>query len=808
MDSDRFSLTDFVSLRSEDLFSKVHAFNECISDFGKKGYEDAYLRQIIKAGSSRVSILDGDKAKEVIIMCSANYLGLANHPRLIAASKDALDKYGASVSSVPLIAGSTDLHKKLEKELSLFKKTENAILFPTGYAANTGVITALTSFNDWVVVDKMVHYSIIDGVRAARAKMISFRHNDDEHLKEILENIRKKENKCGILVVIEGVYGIDGDLPPVNDIVRIAHQYDARVMVDECHATGVVGKFGEGIISQVRENTMPDIIMDSLSKALGSMGGWIGSSHEVTKYLRYYSKPVSFSVGLPTVSVAAALAGLNEIKSNPGLVKKCQENSEFVKFLLSDLGFDNVRKSNSAIMSIVIGDELKLRKITKELLDNNVWVEGIPFPAVPRGQERIRIRVQASHTKDDLKEVVSTIDKVLTKHRAGKVKVLGTTLVKAVNVHPSTDVIIAESNGQLMEVAQFLWNIESESAQGVAWYRIEDKVEFLSGSFSYHKNNVQITVFFVKEAGKIIATASAFIDQKAFANHSERVGYIGCVGFLPEHETSATKVIQQVCDHLSEQGIKVVLGPVDVPMFIFGGGITDINKRGVVPFFQPYYPSFYKNIFKKSGFVCNKTFSYYLFDLSCVADNILDHFDGDKIIVREINKLDLLNEATVVCDLLNECFSSQYLFYGITKDEFIDMARIFLDIIYPDLWMIAEVDGKPAGFISAFPLCEEAFRLAKGNWGLVDLEEIRHRLMMASKGSIAWLAVSDKFKGHYVGKKLLGKLLLNMKKRGYSSATMTWEISDPDFERENLVLEMGGIRADYDLQIYSHRRTL
>ena len=807
MDSDKFSLTDFINLRSDDLFFKAKAFSEFALDGIKKGYEDNYLRQVINSGSSRVKILEGQKTKEIISMCSANYLGLSNHPNVIDAAKDAIDRYGTSVSSVPLIAGTTELHRRLELELAAFKKVQDVVLFPSGHVANTGVITALTTPNDWVVVDKLVHYSIIEGIRASRAMVASFRHNDPEHLKQILEKIRDRESKSGILVVIEGVYGIDGDIPPINDLINVTRQYNARLMVDDCHATGVLGKNGEGIISQVKGPFLPDIIMDSLSKALGSMGGLIGSTDEVVKYLRYYSKPVSFSVGLPAVSVAAALAALGEIKTRPDLVRKCQENAEFLKNLLIDMGLHNVSKSNSAIMSIIVGDELKLRNIGKDLFNNGVWVEGIPFPAMPRGQERIRLRVSAHHTKDDLLQVAQTIEKIFKKYMLlPKLASTGFTS-DDLSADRSLDVSIAKSRDELSEVANFLWEQESQTSEGLAWYRIDDKIKYLSGGYAYHRENVKVTVFYARHRKKIVATATTFIDRNAIGSDLRLKGFIGCVGFVQSHENLSVKVLQAALKHLQNQAVGVVYAPVDVPMFIFGGGISNFNTRPINPFFQPYYPKHYAEIFPKIGFESSFKTEYYSFDL--IENRNHQHLDnqGSSIKIREIDKLHWVEDAKIIWGILNERFFQLEHFYGIKLEEFIEMERLFLDLIYPDLWLIAEVDNKPVGFISAFPLCPGIFRQLRGQWGLFDLEEIRLQLERASEASIVWHAVSSAYKGRGIGQMLLDQLLQNMHQRGYTKATMTWEISDPDSRADDLVFNSGGQKAGYELEFWSCKLT-
>jgi 8-amino-7-oxononanoate synthase len=405
-----------MSLKSADLFHKAEAFSEFLQDVRRKGYVSPYLQNAVSPSSGRIRIVENNKEREVIQMNTANYLGLASHPKVVKAAHDALEQYGTSMCGVPLIAGTTDVHKELEQTLGRFKQVEEVTLFQTGYAANMGTIAALVEPQDWVVVDKQVHHSILDGVRLAQAKCARFRHSDPKHLQQILERIRRKHHDCGILIVIEGVYGIDGDIPPLPEILAVGKKYDARLMIDECHATGVLGKNGKGLAEHFELTEPVDIVMDSLSKALGSIGGWIGTSRKVADYLRFYARPIVFSVGLSPVSAASALAALNLLRDEPNRVTRIQNNAEFMRSGLADLGIQDVTRSSSAIMSIVIGDELKLRRLCTELFQEGLWVEGIPYPAVPRGQERLRLRVNAKHTHHDLQSALCLLKDKLHKY--------------------------------------------------------------------------------------------------------------------------------------------------------------------------------------------------------------------------------------------------------------------------------------------------------------------------------------------------------------------------------------------------------
>ena len=349
-------------------------------------------------------------------MASADYLGLSKHPEVLAAAQKAVEQFGASVCSVPLMAGATSLHSELETALAQFVETEACALFPTGHAANIGLIQALCTSKDTVVLDKLIHCSIWDGVRLSGARWRSFRHSNPKDLSRVLENIRSKQKESGILVVVEGVYGIDGDIAPVSDLLDVCNHFGARLMVDEAHATGVVGKTGRGSMElhEIKDKSL--IVMGSLSKSLGSFGGYIAGQAEVVDYLRYYARTIAFSVGLPASCAGAAMAGLKILQGHPDRLSQLRSNMHFFKNGLGNLGVANAKESGSAIFSAPVGNEATLRDVARDLFRHGVFTEGLVFPAVPQGQERIRFRVSANHTQEELSHVLQIVDKVFSEH--------------------------------------------------------------------------------------------------------------------------------------------------------------------------------------------------------------------------------------------------------------------------------------------------------------------------------------------------------------------------------------------------------
>ena len=299
LNSDFYSLADFPDHPDPDLFKKADVFWGYRDDMTEKGYI-RYRRPLTSKSSNRVMIEDDftGKEKEMVMMGSNNYLGLTTHPKVIKAAQEMTEKYGAGAGSVPLLAGSFDIHRKLEIKLAELKGCEDALVFPSGYVTNLGCIQALVRNGDLAVIDRLAHASIIDGCILSPGTFRTFKHSDVDSLRGVLK--RNVTNFNGKLVLIDGVYSMDGDIAPLAEITEAAHEYGAKVMVDEAHATGVIGEMGGGTPSFFKMKPGEvDIVMGTLSKSLGGVGGFVASTKEVVNFLRYYTRSFFFSSNFP-----------------------------------------------------------------------------------------------------------------------------------------------------------------------------------------------------------------------------------------------------------------------------------------------------------------------------------------------------------------------------------------------------------------------------------------------------------------------------------------------------------------------------
>jgi len=341
-------------------------------------------------------VVDG---KRVLNFCSNNYLGLANHPRIVQAAQEAVKKYGVGPAAVRSIAGTMDLHLELERRLAAFKGVEAAITFQSGFTANMGTIPALVGKEDAVFSDELNHASIIDGCRLSGAKIIRYAHCNPQDLDRVLAEERGKYPRA--MVITDGVFSMDGDMAPLDKIYEVVQKYDAILMVDDAHGEGVIGKGGRGIVDHFSLHGKVDVEVGTLSKAFGVVGGVSAGNPVVVEWLRQRGRPFLFSSAMTVPDVAACLAALDILESSTELVDKLWENTRYFKAEMRKLGFDT-GLSTTPITPIMLGEAPLAQQFSRELFEQGLFAMSIGFPTVPKGKARIRVMISASHSKNDL----------------------------------------------------------------------------------------------------------------------------------------------------------------------------------------------------------------------------------------------------------------------------------------------------------------------------------------------------------------------------------------------------------------------
>jgi len=361
--------------------------------------------------SPQDAVIKINTGQEVINFCANNYLGLSSHPDVIQAAKDAMDSHGFGMSSVRFICGTQDIHKKLEQKIADFYETEDTILYAAAFDANGGVFEPLLTAEDAIISDSLNHASIIDGVRLCKAMRYRYANSDMEDLEEQL----KKANDDGArfkIIVTDGVFSMDGIVAPLDKICDLADKYDALVMIDECHATGFIGKKGIGTLEEKRVMGRIDIITGTLGKALGgAMGGYTTGKKEIITLLRQRSRPYLFSNSLAPAIVGASIKVFDMLANDTSLRDKLQENTEYFKKGIKEAGFDIV-DGDSAIVPVMLYDAKLSQQMANKLLEKGIYVIGFFYPVVPKGKARIRVQLSAAHSKDHLDTAIKAFTEV------------------------------------------------------------------------------------------------------------------------------------------------------------------------------------------------------------------------------------------------------------------------------------------------------------------------------------------------------------------------------------------------------------
>ncbi|MGA2212120.1 MAG: glycine C-acetyltransferase [Bryobacteraceae bacterium] len=383
----------------------------------------AYLSEQIeawrKAGSyQRLCVLESPcepmsrfDGREVINLASNNYLGLADHPKLIQAQVDAARRYGAGSGAVRTISGTMSLHLELERRIAAFKRTEACVVFQSGFAANAGTVSAILGPEDHIISDALNHASIIDGCRLSRAKIHVFPHKDTAKAAAILEELEGQSGHK--LLITDGVFSMDGDIGPLPGLVEIAERHGAIMMIDDAHSSGVLGRNGRGTVDHFGLHGRVDVQVGTLSKAIGVLGGYVCGSRDLIEFLYHRARPFLFSTSHPPAVAAACLAAFDILEREPERIEKLWENTRYFKNRLKSYGFDG-GESETPITPILVGEAKTAHAYSAALFEKGLLATGIGFPTVPEGKARIRTIVTATHTREMLDragEILSSVAK-------------------------------------------------------------------------------------------------------------------------------------------------------------------------------------------------------------------------------------------------------------------------------------------------------------------------------------------------------------------------------------------------------------
>ncbi len=371
--------------------------------------EDGLFKEERVITTAQDAVIRISSGQEVINFCSNNYLGLSSHPKVMQAAKDTIDSHGFGMSSVRFICGTQDIHKTLERKIAEFHETEDTILYAAAFDANGGVFEPLLTKEDAIISDSLNHASIIDGVRLCKAARYRYENNN---MADLEEQLKAAEGARFKVIVTDGVFSMDGYVAQLDKICDLAEKYDALVMVDECHATGFIGKTGRGSIELRNVMGRVDIITGTLGKALGgAMGGFTTGRGEIIEMLRQRSRPYLFSNSLAPSIVGASIAVFDILSETTELRDKLEQNTNYFKDGLRKIGLD-FKDGESAIVPVMLGDAKLSQVMANKLLEEGIYVIGFFYPVVPKGQARIRVQLSAAHTQEHLDKALNAFEKV------------------------------------------------------------------------------------------------------------------------------------------------------------------------------------------------------------------------------------------------------------------------------------------------------------------------------------------------------------------------------------------------------------
>lgn len=414
MDNQFRTLRDFFDIDSADIFEKASQLNRFMDEL--RGHEFFHWRRSLSGPSQgRVELVDPytGQTRTMVMMASNNYLGLTTHPRVVEAGLEAVRQYGAGAGSVPLLGGSNELHRRLEERLARFKGCEDAIVFTSGYGSNVGCVSALLRPKDVAINDRLNHASLIDGCRLAGCELVTFRHNDMESLEHTLQRCNEKYR--GKLVIADGVFSMDGDITRLPELVELSHRYGARVMIDEAHSSGVIGRNGRGTPEHYDMEGKVDIVAGTLSKALGGVGGFVASRADVIEYIRFYARSYMFSTALPPQVCGSLMAAIDVIEEEQQLREQLWQNIRYFQSALRQMGFD-IGNAETAIVPIIIGKDSVLFEMSRDIHRAGIFLNSVFYPAVPKRLARLRMSLMATHTREDLDQTLNVLEDVGRKY--------------------------------------------------------------------------------------------------------------------------------------------------------------------------------------------------------------------------------------------------------------------------------------------------------------------------------------------------------------------------------------------------------
>lgn len=777
-----------------DIFQKCRDFTRA-DDVKEAGYYP-YFRAIEENEGPVVRI----EGRDVIMAGSNNYLGLTGHPRVIEAAKRALDQYGTSCSGSRYLTGTVSLHEELERELADFMGKEACLLFSTGYQTAQGVIPTLVGRGDYVISDRDNHACIVAGTLMAKGafgEVVRYKHGDMDDLER---RMSKLPEDAGKLIVTDGVFSTTGTIVDLPRLADIAQKYNARLMVDDAHALGVIGEGGRGTASYFGLEDKADLTMGTFSKSLASLGGWVVGDERVINYIKHTSPALIFSASPTPASVASALEALRIIRAEPERIDRLKANADYLRKGFKEMGY-KVIDGITGVIPVIVGDDTLAFIFWRRLFDAGVFVNAFITPGVMAGYQMMRCSVMATHEKKHLDRILELFEDIGTQmglldKDPGAAAAEQTAELAAQEEAVATgplpvegDVTVREVSGRKgnKEFVRMVWRLYEGQENWVPPIEM-DRMRLIDTAKNPFYKHAKLQLFIADRGGEPVGRIAAIVNHAHNETHNDKLGFFGFFESVDDQNV-ANALLNAASDWLRSQGMDSVRGPVS-PSTNDEVGLLIEGFEHPPSAMMPWNPPYYAELLKNAGFGLEKRLLAWLVTYpECLTDKMervtaLLKQRG-RVHVRSLNMKRFPEEVENIKRIYNQAWQPNWGFVPMTDEEMNTLAYELKQIIDPDIVLFAEKEGEdqPIGFALALPNINEALALGKPiPPGAKNLPTAIMNLMTNKKKiksmRIVILGVLPKYQGQGVDAMLYRELMEQARAKGMPNGEASWVLED------------------------------
>jgi 8-amino-7-oxononanoate synthase len=784
-----------------DLFQKCYDFTRA-DEVKEAGYYP-YFRAIEENEGPVVQI----EGRRVIMAGSNNYLGLTADPRVKEAAIHAIERYGTGCSGSRYLTGTVRLHEQMEHEMADYFEKEACLLFSTGYQTAQGVIPTLCQRGEYVVSDRDNHACIVAGNLMSKGmfgEVVRYGHND---MKDLERRISKLPLEAAKLIVTDGVFSTSGELVELPRLIEIAKQYNARVMVDDAHSTGVLGQGGRGTASHFNLVKETDLIMGTFSKTFASLGGFVVGEERVINFIKHTSPALIFSASPTPASVAAALTSLRILREEPERISKLHANAAYMRTGFKNLGF-KIIEGETGIIPVIIGDDIKTFVFWRKLFDRGVFVNAFISPGVMPGWQMMRTSVMSSHEQHHLDEILHhfqeigeelgvldeddthTVDAAQT--RAAAQEEINEVAAQLEPLRTSETVTVREVNDRKdkLRFVRMVWDLYGEAYPNWVPPLEMDRMRLIDEKNNPFYKNAKLKLFIAEESGRTVGRIAAIVNQRHNEIYQDDLGFIGFFDAIND-QLVANALFTEAENWLREQGMKRVRGPVS-PSINDEVGVLVEGFEYPPALMMPYNPNYYPQLFEAAGFHKAKDLLAWRIDQAkSMTDKIVRVTDAlrqrSKVQIRSIDMHRFDQEVALIKDLYNRGWEENWASIPMTNEEIDMLAKELKQIIDPDyiLFAEAEINGtrQPIGFSLVVPDINQAFlagtRIPKGTFNLpTAIKNLMSNKKAIDTLRIILLGVMPEYRGRGIDAMLYREIMERSKKKGIKFGEASWVLED------------------------------